>query len=381
MQFSQLSETFLRFFETIEDPRVQDRNKRHEFESILVITILAVICGSNSWTEIAYFGRIKYKWLSSFIHLPNGIPSHDTFNRVFSKINVRQFESSFTDWIQSLDVDVVKKIIAIDGKTLRGSGNKRKKKSPLHLVSAWVSEENILLGHVATREKSNEITAIPELLEMINVKGSTVTVDAMGCQKSITRKIREKGAHFIVSLKDNQKSICDAVKTVFDKAEEYKFKKFLHLRKKETIKGHGRYEKRRYTLISARDQLAMQLQWPDLKGIGLLEVKRTQNGRTQYSKRYFLTSHSYNQIDAFMKGVRRHWGIEIGLHWSLDVSFLEDHNQTSARNAARNLATVRRVALSALRKQKSEGGSISCRRKMAGWSDEYLLKVLRMETN
>lgn len=373
----QLSQTFLRHFDVLKDPRLSNHNKRHNLVDILTITILGTICGADNWVELCAFGHAKKAWLATFLELPNGIPSHDTFGRVFSILDPEQFDTGFNSWIQSLDIDVKGKVIAIDGKTLRGSGNRRRGQRPLHMVSAWASEQEILIGQVLTDEKSNEITAIPKLLQMLDIKDSTVTLDAMGCQSAIAQRIRDKGADYVMSLKDNQPKLSEIVKAIFDIGESRQYKKILHRRKVEKVREHGRIEKRRYTLISARDPVMFQLRWPGLQGIGLLEMTRTTNGHIEHNKRYFLTSHSYENIDTFMHAVRKHWSIEIGLHWSLDVSFREDLNQTRIGHAAKNLATVRRIALNLLKQEKQAKQGVSCRRKKAGWDNGYLMGILK----
>lgn len=375
----QLSETFLRHFEILEDPRLSTHNKRHNLEDILVITILGTICGADNWVEICAFGRAKQDWLSTFLELPNGIPSHDTFGRVFSRLDSNQFDSCFLAWIQSLSINPEGEVIAIDGKTLRGSGNRRQDQRPLHLVSAWATTHNLLLGQVQTAEKSNEITAIPQLLKMVDLTGSIVTIDAMGCQSSIAQEIKDQGADYVLNLKENQPKLYEMVEAIFEMGKSRQYKKMLHRRKVEKNRDHGRIETRRYTLISARDPAVFQLRWPGLKGLGLLEVTRTTNNRVEYSKRYFLSSLSYENIEDFMKAVRKHWTIEIGLHWSLDVSFREDLNQVYVGNAAKNLGTVRRIALNLLKQEKSNKLGISCRRKKAGWDHKYLMKVLQAD--
>lgn len=375
----QLSNTFLMHFSALKDPRVSNHNKRHNLEDILVITILASICGADNWVEIAEFGKARESWLSTFLELPNGIPSHDTFGRVFSLLEPHDFNECFNSWIGSLKVDVTNSVIAIDGKTLRGSGNRRKGDRPLHLVSAWACEQQLLLGQVCTREKSNEITAIPELLDMIDVEGSTITIDAMGCQKTIAEKIFKKDGDYVLNLKENQKSLYDFVEAFFKMGEQRQFKKILNRRVVEKVRDHGRVERRRYTLVSARDQVAFELRWPGLRGIGMLEVVRTTNNVVERSTRYFLTSICYDDINRFASSVRKHWSIETSMHWSLDVSFREDHNQVRDRNSAENLAIVRRVALNLLKQEKSVKAGISARRKRAGWDDNYLFAVLNSD--
>lgn len=372
-----LSDTFLSHFETLTDPRLPTHNKRHNLEDILVITILGVICGADNWVEISEFGCSKQEWLSTFLALPNGIPSHDTFGRVFSMLDCHQFDRCFASWIRSLSIDVKEEVIAIDGKTLRGSGNRRQGQRPLHLVSAWASKQGILLGQLQTEEKSNEIKAIPQLLKMVELEGSTVTIDAMGCQATIAQEILDQKAEYVLNLKENQPKLYETVNAIFNVGHSRCYKKILHRRKVEKIHEHGRTETRRYTLVSARDPKVFQVRWPGLKGIGMLEVTRTTNHEVEYSTRYFLTSLTYENIDLFMTAVRKHWQIEIGLHWSLDVSFKEDLNQVYNPNAAKNLATVRRIALNLLKQDKGHKQGVLCRRKKAGWDEKYLMKVLQ----
>jgi len=375
-----LSGTFLEHFSTLEDPRIDNHNRRHELHDILVITILGTICGADTWIEICDFAHAKIDWLKTFLKLPNGVPSHDTFGRIFSLINPTTFEKCFIDWISSLSIDLKNEIISIDGKTLRGSANRRRGQKALHLVSAWASNNRIMLGQIKTQEKSNEIEAIPELLKMIDVKGSTVTIDAMGCQKDIAKEIVKQEADYVLALKENQKTLYDDVNSIFTRAEENKqkqYKKMLHRRKIEKIHGHGRIETRKYTLVSARDPLMFEIRWPWLKGIGKLEVTRTTNNVVEKSTRYFLTSLGYESIDQFMGAVRKHWNVEINLHWSLDVSFKEDLNRTRIGHASENLAIVRRIALNLLKQEQTHKRGISCRRKRAGWDNQYLKEVLR----
>jgi predicted transposase YbfD/YdcC len=370
-----LSATFLDHFLELEDPRLSNHNLRHNLTDILVITILGTICGADTWTEINEFAVAKHEWLRTFLTLPNGIPSHDTFGRVFALIDPAQFEACFYEWIDSLEIDTHQEIIAIDGKTLRGSGNRRKGEKALHLVSAWAVENRLMLGQVKTQDWSNEIEAIPRLLNMLDIKGCIVTIDAMGCQKNIAQQIIEKKADYVLSLKENQSSLYQDIASIFALGEARQFKKMLNKRKVEKVHDHGRVETRRYTLISARDPLMFQVRWPGMKGIGMLEVTRTTNNQVERSKRFFITSLD-EDMDGFMKAARKHWSIEINLHWSLDVSFREDHNRARAGHSAQNLATVRRIALNLLTQESTHKRGIACKRKTAGWNHKYLLDVL-----
>lgn len=374
-----LSKTFLKHFAELEDPRKENHSQKlHNFEDILIITILGAICGVDDWEELHVFGLAKEDWLKTFLKLPNGIPSPDTFSRVFSLIDPKAFETCFLSWIRSLEIDPKGEIIAIDGKTLRGSREGSTNKRPLHLVGAWAAKQNILLGQIKTEEKSNEIDAIPELLNLIDIEGATVTIDAMGCQKKIAEKIIEKNANYVLSLKQNQETLYHDVESIFKIGEEKekKYKKMLHLRRVEKVHDHGRAETRKYTLISARDPAAFILRWPGLNGIGKLEVTRTINNQVEHSVRYFLTTFQYEEIDKFKEAARQHWNIEIGLHWSLDVSFREDLNRCRKGHSAENLAIVRRIALNLLKQDKTKKCGIKCRRKAAGWDHSYLLQIL-----
>lgn len=372
-----LSTTFLKHFTELKDPRKKNHSQKlHNFEDILVITILGAICGVDDLEELHNFGLAKQDWLKTFLKLPNGIPSSDTFGRIFSLIDPNVFEACFCAWINSLEIDTKGEIIALDGKTLRGSRRGSKSSRPLHLVGAWASKQNILLGQVKTEEKSNEIDAIPELLNIIDVEGATITIDAMGCQKKIAEQIIKKNANYVLSLKQNQESLYNDVISIFKIGEERQYKKMLNLRRVEKIHDHGRAETRRYTLVSARDPAAFILRWPGLNSIGMLEVTRTIKGQVERSIRYFLTTFQYEEIDKFKEAVRKHWNIEIGLHWSLDVGFSEDLNRCRKGNAAENLAIVRRIALNLLKRDTTKKCGIKCRRKVAGWDHSYLLQIL-----
>lgn len=378
-RFMKLEGTFLTHFKNLEDPRLNThRNFRHNLGEIFIITILATICGADNWVEIERFGLAKQAWLETFLELPEGIPSHDTFSRVFALLEPSCFESCFNEWIASLEIDLKNEIIALDGKTVRGSGNKRKQQPALHLVSAWATKNRLMLAQVKTAEKSNEITAIPKLLEIMDIEGATITIDAMGCQTDIAKQIIAQGADYVLSLKENQPTLYQDVCAIFLRAEEgeKKYKKMLHLRRVEKVHDHGRIETRRYTLISSRDPLLFELRWPGLKGIGKVDVVRTTNNQVERSTRYFITSLDYEKIDLFKEAVRKHWQIEIDLHWSLDVGFREDLNQSHIGHSAHNLALIRRIALNLLKQEQSHKNGIACRRKTAGWDHAYLLKVL-----
>lgn len=378
----ELSNTFLEHFATLKDFRLKNHNFRHKLYDILVIAVMGTICGADGWVEIERFGLAKEAWLKTFLELPNGIPSHDTFGRVFALLDPKAFEACFLAWMNSLTINLKEEIIALDGKTVRGSGNPRQGIPALHLVSAWSANHRMMLGQVKTETKSNEITAIPQLLKLLDVKQSIVTIDAMGCQTQIAKQIQLQGADYVLALKENQKSLYDNIVSIFALAESNKqkqYKHILHRRKIEKIKDHGRVETRRYTLVSARDPLFFALRWPGLKGLGKIDVVRTVKNEVTRSTRYFLTSLTYEAIDTFREAVRKHWQIEVDLHWSLDVSFKEDHSQVRIGHAAENLAFIRRMTLNLLKQEKSHKHGITCKRKTAGWDQQYLLKVLQAD--
>ena len=375
-----LSDAFLSYFEGIEDPRAPGRNHRHKLEDIFAITLLAVICGADNWVEVSQFGQSRQEWLQTFLELPNGIPSHDTFGRVFGLLDANAFERSFSEWARSLSSllkDTTQtEIIAIDDKTSRASANRKQGQSPLHLVSAWASEQGLVLAQLSTHEKSNEIEAIPRLLKMIDLDNSIVTTDAMGCQRAIATDIRRQKADYILALKGNHPSLSRIVRSAITVAERKTFAGTPYLRQIEKVRAHGRLETRRYTLLSCDKHFLAEAQWPGLCSIGMLEVKRTVNHETTRSVRYFLTSLAYNQMKDFMRGVRQHWHIEINLHWSLDVSFDDDRNRARTGHAQENLSIIKRIALNLLNQDRTTQLGIKAKRKKAAWDNQYLQTIL-----
>jgi predicted transposase YbfD/YdcC len=372
----EVSGTFLQHFNLLKDPRVKNHNHRHNFLDILVITILGTICGADGWVEIVDFARAKKEWLKTFLKLPNGIPSHDTFGRVFSLLEAKVFFECFSEWIKAINLPVEKEVIALDGKTLKGSHNRKHGKQALHMVSAWATSQRLLLGQLKTLDKSNEITALPKLLKMIDVKDNIVTVDAMGCQKNIARQIKKQGGNYVMALKDNQPTLRQDVASIFAKGIGKQFKKMLHRRVKSKDHGHGRIDTRVYTLISAREEEEFKRRWPGLKSIGRVESTRNIDNVIEKEVRYYITSLTYEDINDFARAARQHWGIENNLHWSLDVSFKEDSCRVRIGNAAENLATVRRIALNLLKQEKTRKTGIAAARKRAGWDHDFLMRVL-----
>jgi predicted transposase YbfD/YdcC len=374
-----LSQTIslLEHFAELPDPRI-DRTKLHALSDILVIAVSAVICGAEGWTDIEEFGKSKEKWLRKLLPLVNGIPSHDTFRRVFQRIDPDKFETCFVNWVNSLSV--VNGQVAIEGKTLRRSHDVSNGKQALHLVSAWASESSLVLGQVETDEKSNEITAIPDLLNLLDVQGCLVTIDAMGCQTNIATQIIAQGGDYLLAVKDNQKNLARDIEEIFNLefAQKVPFEGFVHDYVKTVEKGHGRLEIRECWTISDPELLEYIRKaeaWSELQTIGLVRATRRINDTQSVQNRYYITSLS-GGARTILQGVRYHWGIENSLHWVLDVVFREDQARMRQGNSAHNFAMLRHIALNLLRTQKSGPKSVRGKRLKAAWDNHYLFKVL-----
>ncbi len=369
--------TIISHFSKIHDQRVE-RRKLHKLIDIITITICAVICGAETWEDIAMFGESKYKWFKQFLDLTNGIPSHHTFSRVIAQIEPEQFQKSFVTWIQSISKLSDQEIIAIDGKTLRGSYNttKEKEKAAIHMVSAWATANHLVLGQVKVNEKSNEITAIPELLRLLYLKGCIITIDAMGCQRDIVKQITDQGGDYVISLKLNQKSLHEKVEELFQSAVKTKFQGFEHSEIRVDGKGHGRQEIRQYVMLSNIQSLIdSDDKWSNLHSVGMVNSWRTENEITTLETRYFISSLS-NNSELLAQCIRSHWGIENKLHWVLDVQFNEDNSRIRNGNAPENLATIRHIALNLLNQEETVKAGVKRKRNKAGWDNEYLEKVL-----
>ena len=361
-------------FKDIEDPRIE-RGKLHNLIDIIAIAICAVICGADTWEDIELFGEAKHEWLKQFLELPNGIPSHDTFGRVFSIISPVEFQRSFLNWIKAISESIEREVVAIDGKTSRRSYDKSKGKGAIHMVSAWATANRVVLGQVKTEDKSNEITAIPELLDILALNGCIVTIDAMGCQKNISAKIIEKGADYVLALKGNQGTLHEDIKLFFQDAKETSFKD-IHHDFYETIDGdHGRIETRRYSIVSDIEWLEGKADWKEIKSIGMVESEREIGDKVTKETRYYISSLPSN-AKLFGDAVRKHWGIENSLHWVLDVVFREDECRIRKGYAAENFAVLRHIALNLIREEKSIKRGAKGKRLKAGWDNDYLSKIL-----
>jgi len=358
----------LKYFAELRDPRME-RNREHLLEEILFITIAAVLSGAESWNDIADYGEDKLEWLKTFLQLPGGIPSHDTFNRVFAALDPEEMERGFAAWVSSIAKLTAGEVVAIDGKTLFGTRETGKKKL-VHMVSAWASANNLVLGQRKVDEKSNEITAIPKLLEALELAGTVVTIDAMGCQREIARKIVEKNADFVLAVKDNQGQLAEQVRDSFlllpsDALAE------------EIDCGHGRVEQRRCSVIADLSLIEKSSEWASLKGLVRIESERYHkvSGKIEHEIRYYITSLA-SDAERINAVIRQHWGIENKLHWVLDVAFGEDLDRKRTGHAAQNFSLLNRIALNLLKKETTFKRGIRSKRLKAARNQPYLLKVL-----
>lgn len=361
-------------FSDIIDPRVE-RTKVHRLEDILLIALLAMLCGAESFVDFADFGRAKEAWLRTFLPLPNGIPSHDTFGRVFAALDPRQFAECFRHWTESLRRRIAQEIVALDGKTLRRSHDRRRGKGAIHLVSAWARENGLVLGQLKVADKSNEITAIPELLRALELTGCIVTIDAMGAQKQIAQEIVEAEADYVLALKGNHERLHEEVATFLRDARERKFKKVPHSFLESVEKDHGRIETRRFWITEKIDWLEDRQKWEGLRSVGMVETIRELGAETSTETRFFLCSLPADAAQ-FARAARGHWSIENQLHWSLDVAFAEDQCRVRVGHAAENLAILRHLTLNLLKRDTTKKRGLKGKQKNAAWDHSYLLSLL-----
>ena len=369
--------TIQHHFRKLKDPRI-NRLKLHLLPDIIVIALCAVLCGAKDWQQVETFGKQRLDWLRRFLKLPNDIPSHDTFERVFDRIDPRAFQQCFQNWVAAIAEKLNIKHIAIDGKTLRGSGSN--KLGPLHLVSAWATAEHLSLGQVTTAEKSNEITAIPELLDLLELHGAIVTIDAMGCQKAIARKIIERDGNYVLMVKENQPKLLEDIENAVGHALESDFQGIEHDQHSTEDRGHGRVEKRHYTILIDPAGIKQHDEWQSLRVVGMC-VRERQVGTAQPTMEasYFIGS-KVMSAKSYGKALRNHWGIENNLHWQLDVSLAEDANRFSKRNGAENLALLRKLALMMLKRHPSKQ-SLRCKQWNAALNPQFLENVLLANAN
>ena len=356
-----------KIFSTLEDPRI-DRKKLHLLDDILGLTLLAVLCGADGWEAIELFGKSKKEFLRQVLELPNGIPSHDTIERLFQRLDSRKFEEAFMNWVKGLEISTSGKIISIDGKTLRGSRDEGNGRYAIHLVSAWCGANSISLGQIKTQGKSNEINAVKELLTLLDISGSVITIDAMGCQRDIAEQIVENGADYILAVKDNQKKLKEEIMDMFE------FSGALQ-RTTQTEKDHGRIETRTCSIIKDLGQLQGAQNWRGLKTIIKIESKRVLKNKTTSETRYYISSID-NNAEYFNHTVRSHWGIENSYHWVLDVQMGEDADRKRKNNSAENFAIIRRVALAMLQNKQLRRLGVKNKQLVAGWDHAFLLSLL-----
>lgn len=365
---------FMIHFSQLQDPRL-DRKKRHSLLGIIGITVCAVIAGADGWTDVEAFGKAKKEWLCTFLKLPNGIPSHDTFGRFFSLLDPTAFQECFIRWVQALH-ETIEGVVAIDGKTARRSHDEAQGKKAIHVVSAWATENGIALGQIKVDDKSNEITAIPELLKLIQINGCLVTIDAMGCQRQIAQDIVDAGADYLLAVKGNQETLCADVEEEFKAAQADGFAHMEHEHCETVEKNHGRIEQRQYWYTHDIQGLGTLERWPKLAGMAMCRATRTIKGETSSEDRYFITSNKDKPIKKIAAAIRAHWGIENSLHWVLNVAFGEDQCRIRSGYAAENLAAIRRLAINVVKNNTSKKGGVRAKRLQAAWDNDYLRELL-----
>jgi predicted transposase YbfD/YdcC len=364
-------------FSKVKDPR-KDRTKDHKLIDIIAIAICAVICGAEGWTDMESFGKSKESWLKTFLELPNGIPSHDTFGRVFGMIDAQEFQLAFWEWVCAVNELIEGQVVNLDGKCLRGSQDEKLGKRAIYMVSAWAAENEIVLGQRKVDEKSNEITAIPELLKMLAISGCIVTIDAMGTQTNIAQTIIGAQADYVLSVKENQGHLFEDIATVFavDQASAFKYASYEY--NKTTNKAHGRIDIRECWSTSNPAYLCLirdMEQWSGLRSIAMVRCTRILGDKVTTYVRYYITSLP-SHAERILHAVRKHWSIENKLHWVLDVALNEDHSRVRKDQAPENLAVLRHIALNLLKQEKTAKGGIHAKQLQAAWNDDYLLKVL-----
>jgi predicted transposase YbfD/YdcC len=364
-------------FADLEDPRAKHLTD-HKLLDIVMIAICAVICGAESWTDVELFGNERLMWLKQFLELKNGIPSHDTFSRVFARLNPSQFQSCFISWVQSVFQKTAGQVLAVDGKSVRRSHDRANGQEAIHIVSAWATANHLVLGQQKVNDKSNEITAIPELLRLLEINGCIVTIDAMGCQTEIAEQIIDQGADYLLTVKGNQPHLLEDMTFFFKLAEQDEFRKVEHSYARTVNKGHGRIETRYCWVISGEENLQFLRdfgQWKHLGSMVKITSERQMNGKTTSETRYYITSLAAD-AKKLLKAARSHWGVENSLHWVLDVAMGEDNSRIRKDYAPENMAVLRRIAVNLLKQETTLKRGIKGKRLKAAMNPDYLLTVL-----
>jgi predicted transposase YbfD/YdcC len=360
-------------FSSVRDERCA-LNRQHILQEMIVIAIAAVLCGADGWVAIAAFGRAKQSWFEKFLKLPHGIPSHDTFGRVFARLDPEAFEACFRTWVESICELIPGEVIAVDGKALRRSHDRNKGLGALHMVSAFATANRVVLGQLATEAKSNEITAIPRLLELLHLHGCIVTIDAMGCQVKIAEQIIAQGGDYVLALKGNQEALATEVEEAFIDADAKDYADMPSDYVETVEQGHGRRETRRYRTLGDLHGVARSSLWKAMNMIGMVESERELNGKITRETRFYIGSIGTDAA-TFARAVRAHWGIENSLHWSLDMAFREDESRVRDERARENLAVLRHIAMNRLKNDDTKLG-IQNKRLRAGWDEKYLAQLL-----
>ena len=376
MQDEELN-SLLVFLKDLPDPR-RERNQEHPLLSSVFIAICGAISGADNWVDIEAYGKAKAEWLTTLIDLPHGIPSHDTFGRVFRFLNPAAFQERFLGWARSMAQALAGEVIALDGKQMRGAKDVPLGKEGIYRVSAWAADQSIVLGQRKVDEKSNEITAIPELLDVLAIEGCVVTIDAMGCQTQIAEKIIDQQADYMLAVKGNQGTLVDDIADLFAGFEQAHWQDVVHDYHKTVNKGHGRLEIRECWVVSEPDYLSYLRRYPDWKALhSLVKIvsQRQLGGKTTIQTRYFISSLAPTAQRA-LAICRDHWHIENDLHWVLDIAFNQDHNRVHKDHAPENLSVLQHIALNLLKQETSTQASIKTKRLRAGWDNAYLLKIL-----
>ena len=367
--------SILEHFDDIKDIRIE-RGKKHKLIDIITIAICAVVCGADGWIDIEMYGIARKKWLEKFLELPNGIPSHDTFARVFSQISPDEFNKSFLSWIKGISKITEGEIIAFDGKQARNSGDEKNGKGVINTVSAWAVSNRLVLGQKKVEGKSNEITALPELIKVLDLAGCIVTIDAMGCQREIVSKIVEKDADYIIAIKKNQPTLYEQIEQLFKQAIKTQGQDLNMSSFNSREMNRGRAEIRNYLMITDVAERIDPLQkWRKLTSIGMVESVRVLNGKTSVETRYFISSLEKN-AQRLAEGIRGHWSVENSLHWVLDVAFDEDNSRIRKDNAPANFAVLRHIAVNVIGQNKSRKLSVRSKRFLATLDEEYSIELL-----